>query len=73
MIVPFVSQPALVDGGVRRSASATFLTSFFVSPSRPGLIWGVGPAISLPSTSVATLGTEKWSAGPTAVVLKQIR
>ena len=31
----------------------------------------MGPAISLPSTSVATLGTEKWSAGPTVVVLKQ--
>ena len=28
-------------------------------------------ARSLPSTSVATLGTEKWSAGPTIVVLKQ--
>ena len=36
-----------------------------------GLTWGVGPVISLPSTSMPTLGTEKWSAGPTVVVLKQ--
>jgi hypothetical protein len=35
------------------------------------LIWGVGPAISLPSTTLPTLGTEKWSAGPTVVALKQ--
>ena len=71
VIVPFVGQPALFEGAIRRSASATCPPSFFFSPSRPGLTWGVGPAISLPSTSIATLGTEKWSAGPTVVVLKQ--
>jgi hypothetical protein len=31
----------------------------------------VGPVVSLPSTTIPTLGTEKWSAGPTVVVLKQ--
>ena len=31
----------------------------------------VGPVIVLPSTSEPTLGSGKWSAGPTAVVLKQ--
>ena len=71
VIVPFVSQPALVEGGNPVFGVSDVLASFFVSPSRPGLIWGVGPAISLPSTSIATLGTEKWSAGPTVVVLKQ--
>jgi hypothetical protein len=71
VIVPLVSQPALVEGGSPAFGVSDILTSFFVSPSRPGLIWGVGSAISLPSTSIATLGTEKWSAGPTAVVLKQ--
>ena len=71
VIVPLVSQPALVEGGSPAFGVSDILTSFFVSPSRPGLIWGVGPAISLPSTSIPTLGTEKWSVGPTAVVLKQ--
>ena len=71
VIVPFVGQPALVEGGNPASGISDVLASFFFSPSRPGLIWGVGPAISLPSTGVATLGTEKWSAGPTVVVLKQ--
>jgi hypothetical protein len=71
VIVPFVGQPALVEGGDPGSGGSDILTSFFFSPSRPGLICGVGPAISLPSTNIATLGTEKWSAGPTVVVLKQ--
>jgi len=71
VIVPFVGQPALVEGGTPASGIGDVFASLFFSPSRPGLTWGVGPAISLPSTSVATLGTEQWSAGPTVVVLKQ--
>ena len=66
-----MSQPALVEGGQPAFGVSDILTSFFFSPSKPGLTWGVGPAISLPSTSIPTLGTEKWSAGPTVVVLKQ--
>ena len=38
-VVPFVSQPALGQGG---------------APARGGLIWGAGPVISLPSTTVPT-------------------
>ncbi len=71
VIVPFVSQPALAEGGSPAFGVSDVFASFFISPSRPGLVWGVGPAFSLPSTSIATLGTEKWSAGPTVVVLKQ--
>ena len=71
VIVPFVSQPSLITGGTPAFGVSDILASFFVSPSRPGLTWGVGPAVNLPSTSVPSLGTEKWSAGPTAVVLKQ--
>jgi hypothetical protein len=71
VIVPLVSQPALTEDGSPASGISDVLASFFFSPKRPGLIWGVGPAISLPSTSIATLGTEKWSAGPTIVALKQ--
>jgi hypothetical protein len=71
VIMPFVSQPALVDGGEPAFGVGDVLTSFFVSPSRSGVIWGAGPVVSLPSTTLPTVGTEKWSAGPTAVVLKQ--
>src|SRR5262249_19220896 len=47
--------------------------SFFLSPKAPmdGIIWGVGPAFLWPTNSDETLGTDKWGAGPTAVVLTQ--
>jgi hypothetical protein len=71
VIVPLVGQPPLFEGGSPASGVSDVLTSFFFSPSGEGLTWGVGPVISLPSTTESTLGTEKWSAGPTVVVLKQ--
>ncbi|MGE5832945.1 MAG: transporter [Acidobacteriota bacterium] len=71
VIVPFVSQPPLFDGGSPAFGVSDILASFFVSPSHSRIIWGVGPEISLPSTTITTLGTEKWSAGPTVVVVKQ--
>lgn len=71
LIVPVVGQPPLADGGAPASGIADIQASFFFSPNKGGLIWGAGPVISLPSTSEPTLGSEKWSAGPTFVVLKQ--
>src|SRR5262245_6189641 len=71
VIVPLVSQPALSENGTPASGVSDVLASFFFSPKTGGLTWGVGPVVSLPSTSLPTLGTGKWSAGPTAVVLKQ--
>jgi hypothetical protein len=71
LIVPFVGQPPLAEGGVAASGIGDALTSIFFSPKSGPVIWGVGPVLSLPSTSQKTLGTGKWSAGPTFVVLKQ--
>jgi hypothetical protein len=42
----------------------------FFSPAEPGpLIWGVGTALILPTNSDPALGTDTWSAGPTALIL----
>jgi hypothetical protein len=72
VIVPLVSQPALVEGGAPTFGVSDVFASFFFSPSkRSSFTWGVGPAISFPSTSEPTLGTGKWSVGPTLVALKQ--
>ena len=68
VIVPFVSQPPLFVGGTAASGVSDILTSFFFSPNTGStLTWGAGPVMSLPSTAEPTLGTEKWSAGPTIV------
>ena len=67
-ILPYVSQPTSL-GAAAGFSDVTF--SSFLSPSGdPSFTWGVGPVFSLPMTSDPTLGSGKWSAGPTAVVLK---
>jgi hypothetical protein len=71
VIVPLVSQPALSESGAPTFGVSDILTSFFFSPKESSFTWGVGPVISFPSTSEPTLGTGKWSVGPTVVVLKQ--
>ena len=71
VIAPIVSQPPLAPGGVPASGVSDVLASFFLSPTKGSITWGLGPAVSVPSTNEPTLGTEKWSAGPTGIVLKQ--
>jgi hypothetical protein len=72
LIAPLVSQPPLVEGGAPTFGISDITTSFFISPSKSTrLIWGAGPVVVLPSTSEPTLGSGKWSAGPTIVALKQ--
>ena len=71
VIVPLVSQPALSESGAPTFGVSDILTSFFFSPKESSFTWGVGPVINFPSTSEPTLGTGKWSVGPTLVVLKQ--
>jgi hypothetical protein len=66
-----------MNWGGRSSASATGSTacsplSAFLTPAKSSrVIWGVGPAMSLPAATNGTLGTEKFGVGPTAVVLTQ--
>jgi hypothetical protein len=44
--------------------------SFFVTPAHAGpWVWGLGPALLLPTATSRTLGTGKWSAGPTGALI----
>jgi hypothetical protein len=49
--------------------------SWFFAPrsSSGGIIWGVGPIVQIPTATESLLGSGKWSAGPTLVVLQQQR
>ena len=71
-VLPLVfSQPPLVEGGETQAGTGDILFSAFLSPKQGKLIWGVGPVFGLPTTTNPSIGTGKWSLGPTVVVLKQ--
>ena len=81
LIVPLIDSPGEVTGlpsipnpipGDGATGLGDINYSLFISPAKPkGAIWGIGPSITIPSASDKELGSEKWSAGPTAVVLFQ--
>lgn len=73
-VAPFVTQSDIVFDGENETGLRDFTLSAFFVPtqlSRNGLSFGFGPVVSLPTATNNFLGTEKWSVGPTAVLLKQ--
>src|SRR5512135_2763374 len=73
-ILPVVQQGNVYGTGTSQFGLGDTLQSFFFSPAAPskklGLIWGVGPAILIPTSTNDLLGAGKWAIGPTIVVLK---
>jgi hypothetical protein len=56
------------SGGTTGTGDTT--VSFFLSPTHTGkLIWGLGPAILMPTAISNQLGAGKWGVGPTGAVL----
>ena len=74
-IVPVVSQPSFAPGQDRENGLGDTVFSAFVSPKDQDLwlagqwLWGVGPAILLPTSTDDRLGPGEWGAGPSAVFL----
>jgi hypothetical protein len=69
-IIPYIRQPEIFPGSGREAGLGDVNITCFLSPTESGkVIWGVGPILSIPTASDELLGTEKWSAGPSAVVL----
>lgn len=71
-IVPFIYQDDVIRDSSQSGLGDT-TQSFFFSPKKPigGLILGFGPALLYPTGTNDFLGSEKWGAGPTGLVLKQ--
>jgi hypothetical protein len=68
-IVPINSAPG--PGTTRYSGVGDIQEQVFITPARPGgIIWGVGPALSLPTATSSAFETGTWGLGATAVVLK---
>jgi hypothetical protein len=68
-IMPYESQPASL--GSATGLGDITASGFFSPRASTGLLWGAGPVVQLPTTSDPALGSGKWSAGPTAVLVKQ--
>jgi hypothetical protein len=81
LIIPLIDSPGEVAGlpqipspipGDGATGLGDINYSLFLSPAKPGkIIWGLGPSIMLPTATDAQIGSEKWSAGATAVLLAQ--
>ncbi|HSY62518.1 MAG TPA: hypothetical protein VK796_11610 [Cytophaga sp.] len=72
-VCPIVSQYNISGEGKQESGLGSTTASAFFAPSssKNGLIWGVGPAFLIPTTTNRFLGTKKFGVGPTALILKQ--
>jgi hypothetical protein len=71
-VVPAIYAESPLSGG-SRGGLGDIVATIYLSPDQPmrGWYWGVGPGLILPSASDPVLGAGKWSAGPTAAVLRQ--
>lgn len=73
-VVPLVDQGAPAPGVAPAHGLGDLTESLFFTPVHPtagGWRLGAGPIVQLPTGSQERLSTERWSAGPTAIALRQ--
>jgi hypothetical protein len=72
-ILPVIYAESPVKGGRDAWGLGDTVQSFFLSPKEPvgGWILGGGPVFLWPTATDSVLGSGKWGAGPTIVVLRQ--
>jgi hypothetical protein len=69
-IVPVMSQPGIGPGESRTNGLGDVTLTGWMSPKNSGKwIWGVGGALVMPTASDDALGNDRWSVGPSVVVL----
>jgi len=71
-IVPFIWQPSLQPAQTVPFGVGPIQFSAFLSPKATydGWTLGAGPIVQLPTITSATLGSNVWGAGPTAVAVR---
>lgn len=74
VILPVIYQDDVFGDSGDQFGLGDTTPSLFFSPKAPtagGLVWAVGPVFLLPTATDDLLGSGKWGAGPTALVLWQ--
>lgn len=72
IIQPIIWQPYPNQTTGGQYGFGDMVPTFFLSPRKPGkLIWGVGPALTIPTATNTILGQGKLSLGPSVVGLAQ--
>ena len=72
-IVPVIAQYDITGEDTRQTGLADALVSGWISNAvvKNGFVWGVGAAFLIPIATDDYLGTKKFGAGPTVIVLQQ--
>jgi hypothetical protein len=72
-IMPVISQDEIAPGSGNQFGLGDITQSFFFTPRNApgGFVWALGPAFLYPAGTEELLSTEKWAAGPTALLLQQ--
>jgi hypothetical protein len=70
-ILPVISQPGVLTGGEGRvnGLGDTTFTGWFSPKDSGKWTWGLGAAFLIPTATDDALGSDKWGAGPTIVLL----
>lgn len=71
VITPVIFQPDVNTPTLGTSGLGDTTPTFFISPARGKLIWGLGPVFLVPTATDTALGSGKWGAGPSVVLLVQ--
>ena len=73
-IVPVMYAESPDKGGPSKAGLGDIKATVYFSPNKPveGGFWGLGPGLILPTATDGTLGSEKWSGGPTGAVVRVV-
>lgn len=71
LVATIVTQSDVIIEGENETALRDISLGSFFSPKIEGLTIGFGPLITFPTATNELLGSEKWSLGPSFLILKQ--
>ena len=72
-LIPF-SYSELAQSLSKRIGVGDVISTVYLSPEQPvhGWFWGIGPGFVFPTATEDSIGSGRWSAGPTGAVVTQI-